>query len=542
MRTQRILSLLMLSVGVALLVAATTVEVASSATRHGGVLRVAQSAGTFDTLDPALAYVTNDWEVLRSTQLLLVNYPDKPGQAGSQLYPEAARSFPTISNHGKTVTFHLRSSLRFNDGSPVTAASYRRAWERILSPKMYAQYGIFDRLNTMVVGAQKFTDGKAERISGITANGLTLTFHLKKPNATFVSILAMPWFGAVKPNMPYTKTAHGILKYRSAGPYYIATNRPGRLVVLKRNRFYHGTRQANPNEIVINSYPSSNGEAALLQIERNQLDFDMAGVPAADVQTVAQQYGSRFHVGSLGCLMWEAFNDSRAPTNNADVRKALNYAIGRTPIIRLYGAYAGAPTDQILLPGFPGYKKLRVYPNFPDVAKAEQVGGSALTNAPPLTILYNPTSVVRTSEAELMQTQLERIGLTVNLVQEQNYGPVGSDYSQNNIVHSGYCVDYVDPFDLINLFFAGGHNYQSGLGGWYLTDPSFTTKAEHAASLTGRARARAYALLDRLLITKYAPLFPLYVPNFRYLTSKRVHNIVFSHYLGYPILNAMSVG
>jgi hypothetical protein len=34
---------------------------------------------------------------------------------------------------------------------------------------------------------------------------------------------------------------------------------------------------------------------------------------------------------------------------------------------------------------------------------------------------------------------------------------------------------------------------------------------------------------------------PLYIPNFRYLVSQRVHDIVFSHYLGGPILNAMSV-
>jgi hypothetical protein len=49
----------------------------------------------------------------------------------------------------------------------------------------------------MVVGAQAFTDGKAAHISGISAKGLTLTFHLVQPNATFVSILGMQWFGAV---------------------------------------------------------------------------------------------------------------------------------------------------------------------------------------------------------------------------------------------------------------------------------------------------------------------------------------------------------
>jgi hypothetical protein len=47
--------------------------------------------------------------------------------------------------------------------------------------------------------------------------------------------------------------------------------------------------------------------------------------------------------------------------------------------------------------------------------------------------------------------------------------------------------------------------------------------------------------MDGLVMTKYAPVFPLYVPNLRYLTSKRVHHVVFSHYYGGPFLNAMSV-
>jgi peptide/nickel transport system substrate-binding protein len=146
MRRKHVLSLFVLSMGVALLVAATTVGVAASATKtasasakSGGVLKVNQSAGTFDTLDPQLAYVTNDWNVLDATQLMLLNYQDKPGAAGNQIVPEAAKAFPTISHGGKLYTYHLKKGLKFNDGSPVTAKSYQRAFERILSPKMFAQ-------------------------------------------------------------------------------------------------------------------------------------------------------------------------------------------------------------------------------------------------------------------------------------------------------------------------------------------------------------------------------------------------------------------
>jgi peptide/nickel transport system substrate-binding protein len=558
MRRKHVLSLLMLCTGVALLIAATTVGVASSATQkvssskalRGGTLRVNQSAGAFDTLDPGLAYVTNDWEVLYSTGLNLVNFPNKSGAAGSQLFPEAAKAFPTISKGGRTVTFHLRSGLRFSDGSPVTAAAYNRAWERILSPKMYAQYGIFDQLNKMVVGAQKFTDGKAAHISGISAKGLTLTFHLVKPNPTFVNILGMQWFNAVKPNMKYTKSSGGILKYPSAGPYYIATNQPGRLTVLKRNKYYHGSRLANPNQIVIQSFPNSNGEASLLQIEKNQVDFDMGGVPSADVKTVSQKYGGpnkgQFHVGTQACIIWEAFNNAKAPTNNANVRKALNYAIGRTPIITTLGPFAGSASDQVLVPGLNGYKKLKAYGNFPDFAKAKAVGGSALNNAPALNIYYNAASASRTTEAEFIQAQLNHIGLKSNLEKSDPtdyYGPIETKGTDYNIAHSGWCADYFDPFDFINVNFDGRSIQATGnVDYFYFNNSKFNKQMDHAASLSGSARAKAYAALDKTLMTKYAPAFPLYVPTFRYLVAKRVKNVIYSNYFGYPILNAMSVG
>ena len=39
--------------------------------------------------------------MLYTTQMLLVNFPEKNGQAGSVLYPEAATAFPTISKAGR---------------------------------------------------------------------------------------------------------------------------------------------------------------------------------------------------------------------------------------------------------------------------------------------------------------------------------------------------------------------------------------------------------------------------------------------------------
>ncbi len=284
MRKKQMLSLFMLVMGVALLVAATTVGAASSASQRtgkagvtkGGTLRVNEANADFDFVDPQLAYRTDDWDMLFSTAMQLVSFPEKSGAAGSQLYPQAATAFPTVSKDGKTYTFTIRSGLKFSDGTPVTAAAYQRSWERILSPKMGSPLGVNLDLQNTVVGGADFLAGKTQHISGITAKGQKLTFHLVKPNATFVSILSMQWFTAVKPNMPYS--ADGLNTYPAAGPYYIKSRDPGRSTVLARNPYYKGNRPANPDQIVIT--PNVNVDQSLLQIKAGQADFDLGRHPA----------------------------------------------------------------------------------------------------------------------------------------------------------------------------------------------------------------------------------------------------------------------
>jgi peptide/nickel transport system substrate-binding protein len=555
MRRKHLLSLFMLSIGVALLVAATTVGVASSAThaakaataKHkGGTLQINQSAGTFDTLDPALSYVTNDWGLLWNTSLLLVNYPDKSGKAGSTIFPEAAKAFPTISKSGKTYTFYLRKGQRFNDGSPVTAKSYARAWERILSPKMYAQYGLADQLQLDVVGANAFSQGKAKHISGIKAKGLKLTFHLTKSIPYFTSILAMEWFAAVKPNIPYTNSKSGLLKYPSAGPYYIAADNLNGLTVLKKNKYWHGSRPANANEIVIHNNTDFN--ASMLEIQKGQSDFDMSGVPSTDVANFKAKYGKskRYRVGPTTCIDWIAFNVANPPTSNLQVRRALNYALGRKPLINILGPDAGAASDSILVPGLAGFQKdLLFYPANPNPAKAKSVGGATLQKGT-FDLYYNALSATRTAQANLMKSEIEATGAKVNLDGESTgdyYGPLETKGTKYNVARAGWCADYFDPFDYINVNFDGRSIQATGnVDYFYINNNALNAKMDKAAATSGPARAKAYAALNRTIMTKYVPLAPYVFDNSRMLFSKRAGNIIYNTYYGYPAFNAMTVG
>src|SRR5262249_24007991 len=158
-----------------------------SVAKKGGTLRVNVSNNDFEFSDPGLAYDTLSWSMLYTADMLLVNYPEKNGQAGGRLYPEGASAFPTVSKDGKTYTFHIRRGLKFSGGAPVAGGSGSREFERILSPKMGSPVGVNIQLQDVIQGGADFLNGKTQHISGVTANGLTLTIHLTKPNPTFVS-------------------------------------------------------------------------------------------------------------------------------------------------------------------------------------------------------------------------------------------------------------------------------------------------------------------------------------------------------------------
>ena len=551
MRSKQMLSLFMLVLGVSLFVAAMTVGTASSATHKtgvtkGGTLRLNESSEDFDYVDPQIAYRTDDSAMLYTTQMNLVGFPEKSGPAASQLYPIGATSFPTVSKGGTVYTFHIRPGMKFSDGSPVTAACYQRAFERALSPKMGSPIAVNISLQDEIVGATAFLNGKAAHISGITAKGQTFTVKLTKPNASFVAQLVMTWFTATKPNTPYT--SQGLNVYPSAGPYYIASRDPGRSTVLKRNPYYKGPRPANPDQIVFT--PNVDPDQSLLQVKAGQSDLDIAGNVATSSADLAKTYGvnkGRFWVGGTACVAYMSMNNLKPPFNNLNLRKAANWAIDRPAQVRLLGAFAGKRSDQILVPGVPGYKPFNVYAlKGADVAKAKQVGGSAIASAPTINFIHT-TSATSTNRAQVAEYNLKQAGFKINDVPTPAttfYQVVGSkDTTYNFTSNGGWCADYFDPFDFLNVLF-DGRKIQANNNVFYsyFNNANFNAGLDHAASLSGPARAAAYAKLDLQLMTKYAPVVPYLINTEHFFTAARVKNWIYNPYYVDPYFNALAVG
>ncbi|MFN0153389.1 MAG: ABC transporter substrate-binding protein [Gaiella sp.] len=542
MRIKLLLPVVLAALGALLLVASAFASSNAATQKKGGTLRLNISNGDFEHVDPGIAYDTTGWSMLYTVNLMLVNYPEKSGAAGSKLYPEGAEAFPTVSKDGKTYTFKVRAGQKFSDGSPVTAAAYKRAFERNLSPKMGSPLGVNVKMDQLIQGASAFLDGKTQTISGVTAKGQVLTIKLTKADPTFVSIIAMQWFGAVKPDMAYSED--GLNVFPSAGPYYISSREVGRSLVLTRNPNYKGSRPANPDKIVFTV--NTDQAQSLLQVKNGEADFDAAGVPPAENEALGAQFGvnkGRYFVGPQACVLYYAMNTTRAPLSSLNVRKGVEWAIDRPALVRVSGKYAGRRTDQILVPGVPGYKDYKLYAiKGADPAKAKQVAG----NVSGTVTLMHGTSALQTARAQVVKFNLEQMGFAVKdkpvsaSVYYKTLGTKGVDF---DVAYAGWCADYNDPFDFINVLLDGRTiQAENNVNFAYLNNAALIKKMDAASKLFGDARANAYSKLDLETMRDHAPWVPFMIPNSRMFVSARVKNFIYQPYFGEPAYNAMSVG
>ena len=549
MRKKYVLPAVLAAIGALLLAASAFAGVnrstgnAGKVAKKGGTLRVNVANNDFEFTDPGLAYDTLSWSMLYTADVLLVNYPEKNGQEGGQLYPEGATAFPLVSKDGKTYTFTIRPGLKFSDGSAVTAASFQRAFERILSPKMGSPVGVNIGLQDVIKGGADFLAGKTQKISGVVAKGQKLTFTLVKPNATFVSIAAMQWFGAVKASTPYSEA--GLLTQPSAGPYYIKARDIGKSLVEVRNPYYKGTRPSNPDQIVWTV--NTDQDQGLLQVKAGQVDIDASGPPPTSNADLGAQFGvnkKQFYVGPTSCVLYWAMNTSRAPFSSLAARKAVEWGLDRPATIRLLGKYAGKRTDQILVPGIPGFNDFHLYAiKGADVAQAKKVGGAAISGT---VTVFHSGSAVGIAGAQIAEYNLKQVGfetkdrLVPGSIYYKTLGTKGVDF---DLARAGWCADYFDPFDYINVLLDGRSIQDANNVNFaYYNNASLNAAMDKAANLSGAARAKAYQALDLNVMKNHAPWAPYSVLSDVFFTSSRVSNWVYSPYFGEPAFNALAVG
>jgi ABC-type transport system substrate-binding protein len=472
----------------------------------------------FASLDPALAQTQESWELEYATCAKLVNYPAVAGYRGTRLVPEVAASLPHISSDRRTYTFVVRPGWRFSDGEPVTARSFTRSFERARSAELVSPAGPYLR-----------------EVSSWRVRGRTLTIRLRSPAPDFTQRLALPYFCAVPAWTPNKQSD----TLPSAGPFAIDRYRPGRSLTLRRNPYYHGSRQPKVQRIVYRF--GAFASQIRLQLEHGEADYGVV-TPSAFAALAERFKGDKRHllVVQQPIVAYLALNTERPLfKNNPWLRRAVNYALDRPALVRLFGPRGAAPSDEYLPPGFPGYEAQHVYPvGAPDLAKARALAQGHLRDAHAVFLACGTQDCEE--RAIVAADALKKIGLHVRIDTSPGQftlaGVRGTAFDIADVITR---PDYGDPYGLVDKLLDGrviravGNSNIS-----YYASPQVNRAIDAAQQLTGVARDRAYGRLGIQVARTDAPLAAYAVLNARVFVSTRVGCITYQPIYGLDLAGA----
>ena len=288
-------------------------------------LVIAWNLDALITFDPAQIGEVNGADIIVGNVCSpLVRYDPKDV---TKILPGTAESW-TSSPDGLTLTFKLRSDLKFPDGTPATAED--AAW----SLQRAVQLGYFASSNLTQWGFNK--DQIADQIQASDAT--TLVVKLSKPypaplllSAAFannsVSTILSKAAGLKNAKTTDGKSDLGNAFFKTGpvcvGPYRVARWDANDVVILERNDNFFGDKPGL-RRVIIRHVPESSAERLLLE----KGDIDVARILSTDdLKAVASNEDITIAQTLMHGITYIAMNTDDPILKNPKVREAIRYLI-----------------------------------------------------------------------------------------------------------------------------------------------------------------------------------------------------------------------
>ena len=515
---------------------------ASDRSHRGGTLALVATGG-FGSVDPAFFNATGPPQFGGLAYDTLVTFQHTDGEDGLRLVPDLALAIPSPSDGGATYAFRVHPRIRYSDGRIVQASDFRRAIERLFrlgSPGSSYFAGI--------IGAAACTrqPQRCDLSRGIVTDDAagTVVFHLATPDPDFLFKLTEQDFASpIPPGTPDHEPSSGAPP--GTGPYRIA--RADRTEVrFVRNPYFREWSHAaqpdgKPDEILWRFVASQRDAATAVQQGRG--DWIYGQIPSAQYRQLQLEDPALLHSNPLFDVDFVHLNTHRAPFDDIRVRQALNYAIDRAKVARLYGGRSFAtPTCQPLAPGLPGYSRycpftLHPRPNgawtAPNPARAKQLVSASRTRGERVD-LWGATdeAYVPRSVPMYVAHVLRSLGYRTHLHLAQFASITQAMRRRHQLSADGdWAADYPDPSSYIPSFFACNGGNSNG----YYCDPQLDRKMREASQLDAHTPAKATAVWTAIdhQLTDDAVWVPTVNLRDVELVSRRLHNYQYNPIWGF---------
>ncbi|WP_371673186.1 ABC transporter substrate-binding protein [Streptomyces sp. NBC_00289] len=516
---------------------------AFQAEHRGGTLKLVAhaAAGSFD---PQVNYTLQYWQLYQSMYDGLLAFKKVGGQQSFTVVPDLAAAMPKVTDGGKTYTFTLRKGISFSTGKALTTddvvASFQRIF-KVSSPTAGTFYN-------GIVGADACLKKPASctlagGVTGDAAAG-TVTVNLTAPDPEFPYKLAVPHAVVVPKDSP-VKDA-GTKPLPTTGPYMAASYDPNRALKLVRNpHFKEWSREAEPQ-----GYPDAidytfgqTVESEVTAVENGQADWMYDPPPADRLNEIGTKYAPQAHVNPLTAFWYATLNVNSAPFDNKLARQAINWAVDRSAVVRLYGGTnLASPACTILPAGFPGHVDSCAYSkgdgttwSAADLAKAKELVKKSGTAGQEVGIVVQDDDVNK-SIGQYLQSLLTQLGYKAKL--KPLSGNIQFTYIQNTrnkvqLALTSWYQDYPAASDFLNVLlscasFHPGSDSSINISGF--CDKGVDARMRTAlktAETDQKGADRQWGAIDQEIMAQ-SPVVPLINPKLIDFTSTRLGNYQFS--------------
>ena len=498
---------------------------------NGGTLRGAIPDNP-DHLDTGISFAVEGWELLEATNNGLLTFKKAGGGQQSVIEPDIATAMPVVTDNGRTYTFQVRKNVMFSPpvNRAVRPSDFQYAIERLFhvgSPGV----GFY----TNIAGANAYAAHHASHISGIVANDKTgtIAFHLVKPDGAFLDDMAIPFAFAVPAGMPYKDISTDPQWRVATGPYMVKTYTPKQQIVLVRNPNFHQWTAASPKghvnevDITIGTTP----EQAVNETIDGQLDWYMEAVPPDRFTALQAQYPKQTFLFPRNNVTYFSMNTRKPPFDKLAVRQAVNYAIDRNALVKIFGGQ-GIPSETVLPPGFgSSYQEHHLYPH--DLAKAKQLIQQAGATGASVQI-WTTNADPAPKAAQYLASVLSQIGLNVTGVKAVDdsvyWDTLLTQSGDPQIAFNHFDQDFPEGEDFIDTTLNGEHIVNVGNNDVSNTnDPTLNAMIDRTKLMPlGAARNAQWAKIDAYFMQHdagWAPFLHLEQATF---VSPRLHGLIFT--------------
>lgn len=324
-----------------------------------------------------------------------------------------------ISDDGKTYTFHIRDGVKFSDGEVCDANAIKANFDAIIENK--DRHTWLEMMNLLV---------------GVSApDDKTFVIELSEPYYPLLTELGVTRpFAMISPKaMKDGSTKDGVNAYIGTGPYVLTDFVTDEYAVFEANENYWG-EQPKIKKITVKVIPDN--QTRILTLEKGEIDM-IFGKNMIDADAINQYTGNDKFTVSLSdptSTRQIVLNTTRDVLADKEVRQALQHATNKQAISD--GIFYGLeqPADTLFAKTVP-YCDIDLEPYAYDVELAQSmldeagwvVGSDKIREKDGqklnIDLLYNSDSVTEKAIAEYLQSEYQKIGISLNIhgEEEQSY-------------------------------------------------------------------------------------------------------------------------